>query len=204
MNKTVIVYVCDGEFNDFEGAISDAGNTTYKVCCDGTYLFFAVENAEEVHNAKKAVNSDLPPAMLVEKIEQYLDTLYAILLVFFGDESLISSTSVYIVTHWGGGSPEDIKKKEETIKEALKQTKDNRFRGWVLFSVSESFRPHLFSEKFSTVVARQNNTKAKLPDAKECESILIRYQNKEYGASVNWSEQDSRKLYNDIMEHLNH
>ena len=207
MGKTVIVYVCNGEFNDFEGDTFDeewSGNNTYKVRSDGDHLFLAVKNAEEVHNAKIAIDSKLPSSILVEKIDNYLDTLHSILKTYFGDESEMLSMSVFIITHWGGGAPEEIDTKETVIKDALKNSTDGRFRGWVMFSASETHRSRLFSDEFSTVFARAHNVKAKLPDAKECEGILFRYKNKEYATPVNWSEKDSKKLYDDIMKHLNH
>lgn len=207
MGKSIIVYVCNGEFDDFEGGRTSekrVGNTTYKVRCDGDFFFIAVKNSAEVHNAKIAVDTKLPSAMLVEKIDKYLGTIHRMLKDVFSNESEMPSMSVFIITHWGGGSPEEIDTKEMAIKDALKNSTDGRFRGWVMFSASETRRSRLFSDEFSTVFARAHNVKAKLPDAKECEGILARYKNKEYAAPVNWAEQASKKLYDDIMRHLNH
>lgn len=224
MEKTIIVYVCDSEFVWFEGDEYFAGDNKFKVRNDGQYWFFAVENVCEVFNTKKDVKAAFADDQIqsgqnfqIDLVRKYIDTLYCILQVYFMDLTIDFCRKVYVITHWGGGSPEQIDKREERIAFVVSNLNNERFKEFQLWSASETYRPFLFSDNFNTVVARRKAEsgcsiegerhiiRAKLPDAEECARILERLKNKDYGCgAVNWNECKQKALYDDIMRHLNH
>lgn len=227
MKTKIIVYVCDGEFDNFESSqkrladvkhppaktkrpcLHGCSQDPYKVKCDisNGFCFFAVnDSVENVSSAKQQVNNSIgcSEEILSKALFEYLGLIENFLHQYFVDECAQIYPCVYVMTHWGGGSSRDIDDNEKKLASAVSSIPGERFAGWRMFSASETHRPRLFSDEFSTLIARANRRKAKLPDAKECECILARYNSGDYAAPVNWSETDPKKLYDDIMKHLNH
>lgn len=239
MDIKILFYVCNGngEFDLFEAGrplekvkhppiqknrtfLHGSSQDAYKVKIniqDG-YCFF-VFNDEKCIGEKDAVKNCVNiETRLDVALFGYFQMIENWIRDYFDGEERIVYPSVFVITHWGGGSPAEIDQNEKKIAAAASRiaTKGNRFSGWRAFSASETMRPGLFSDRFSTVVARKNGSKAELPDAEECERILERHLRNEYGRGdtarsehdpkklVDWSEQDPKKLYKDIMQHLNH
>ena len=227
MKTQILVYVGNGESADFEcgrRSIDEVQHPTSKKAQNKVYglygdqyrvkndlvngfCFFVI--MEEYTNAKKEdvkCGIALSEEHLKTALRKYLNVIRSVIFDYLCENDY-GGSSVYVITHWGGGTPAEIDKTEKTLSLALREisSMDKCFTQWSLLSASETMRPKLFTDRFSTVVARKNGTKAELPDAEECEKILERHKRKEYGnGCVDWCERDPKRLYNDIMEHLNH